>query len=370
MLATKNFGKKSLNEIKEILHGMGLDFGMDFDEQGNPIPGTGGSRRRPQRVRRRRRGRGVRTVNGEPSTVTRRRPALTRHGLRFTIRICHATLKSTRKLGRTSEHRMSMLRNLATSLINARDERIVTTVPKAKELRPFVERVITLRAKRAGTLEGDDAAAQALHLRRQAAGFFHAGNRRRSEDAARGRKQAEIPRTAGVAALKRLFDELGERYAERAGRLHAHHQAGTPRRRQRRAGDHRAGRQPARARGRRLEEGQAGRRQEEVGEGRRQGGDLFGRVDQEEGDGGRPPLQENRIHRGRAGDGVVKADGPGRVASSRRKQYRRPRGGEKSLRGPQDGEAPHARLARQASEGLFSCAGALEALPGDSGGIR
>src|SRR5213595_2363601 len=42
MLATKNFGKKSLNEIKEILNGMGLDFGMEFDEQGNPIPGTGG----------------------------------------------------------------------------------------------------------------------------------------------------------------------------------------------------------------------------------------------------------------------------------------------------------------------------------------
>src|SRR5258705_4992954 len=42
MLATKNFGKKSLGEIKEILNGMGLDFGMEFDEQGNPIPGTGG----------------------------------------------------------------------------------------------------------------------------------------------------------------------------------------------------------------------------------------------------------------------------------------------------------------------------------------
>src|SRR5919202_1615754 len=42
MLATKNFGNKSLNEIKEILNGMGLDFGMEFDEQGNPIPGTGG----------------------------------------------------------------------------------------------------------------------------------------------------------------------------------------------------------------------------------------------------------------------------------------------------------------------------------------
>ena len=42
MLNTKNFGKKSLNEIKDMLHGMGLDFGMDFDEQGNPIPGSGG----------------------------------------------------------------------------------------------------------------------------------------------------------------------------------------------------------------------------------------------------------------------------------------------------------------------------------------
>ncbi len=125
-------------------------------------------------------------------------------------------LNAHRKLGRTSEHRMSMLRNLATSLINARDERIITTVPKAKELRPFVERVITL-ARRAGALTGDDAAAQTLHLRRQAAGFFHAGNARRSEDATRGRKQAEMPRTAGVAALKRLFGELGQRYAERPG---------------------------------------------------------------------------------------------------------------------------------------------------------
>jgi large subunit ribosomal protein L17 len=125
-------------------------------------------------------------------------------------------LNAHRKLGRTSEHRMSLLRNLATSLINARDERIVTTVPKAKELRPFVERVITL-AKRAGAVSGDDAAAQALHLRRQAAGFFHAGNARRAEDATRGRKQADMPRTAGVAAVKRLFDELGKRYAERPG---------------------------------------------------------------------------------------------------------------------------------------------------------
>jgi large subunit ribosomal protein L17 len=111
---------------------------------------------------------------------------------------------------------MSMLRNLATSLINARDERIITTVPKAKELRPFVERAITL-AKRAGALSGDDAPIQSLHLRRQAAGFFHAGNGGRAEGMGRKQKQADVPRTAGVAALKRLFGELGKRYAERPG---------------------------------------------------------------------------------------------------------------------------------------------------------
>jgi large subunit ribosomal protein L17 len=124
-------------------------------------------------------------------------------------------LNAHRKLGRTSEHRMSMLRNLATSLINARDERIITTVQKAKELRPFVERVITL-AKRAGALTGDDAAAQALHLRRQAAGFFHAGNTQQAASTGR-RNQPRAPRTAGVAALKRLFDDLGKRYADRPG---------------------------------------------------------------------------------------------------------------------------------------------------------
>src|ERR671933_1534616 len=124
-------------------------------------------------------------------------------------------LNAHRKLGRTSEHRMSMLSNMATSLINARDERIVTTVPKAKELRPFVERVITL-AKRASALSGDDAAAQSLHLRRQAAGFFHAGNSGQAASTGR-RNQPRAPRTAGVAALKRLFDELGKRYAERPG---------------------------------------------------------------------------------------------------------------------------------------------------------
>lgn len=110
---------------------------------------------------------------------------------------------------------MSMLRNLATSLINARAERIVTTLPKAKELRPFVERAITLSC-RAQQLEGDSAKINAVHLRRQAAGFFHAGNMQQTElNGKRG--QARLPRTAGVAAVKRLFDELGERYKDRPG---------------------------------------------------------------------------------------------------------------------------------------------------------
>src|SRR5215216_1517986 len=115
--------------------------------------------------------------------------------------------RAHRKLGRTTEHRLSMLRNLATSLINARDERLVTTLPKAKELRPYIERVITL-SRRAQNLEGDDTAAQTVHLRRQAAAFFHAGNRQQAVSAGkRGGERAE--RTAGVAAVKRLFGELG-----------------------------------------------------------------------------------------------------------------------------------------------------------------
>jgi large subunit ribosomal protein L17 len=110
---------------------------------------------------------------------------------------------------------MSMLRNLAVSLINSREERIVTTLPKAKELRPFVERAITL-SRRANGLEGDDTGSRALHLRRQAAGFFHAGNMQQAALTGR-RGQLRLPRTAGVAALKRLFDELGERYKDRPG---------------------------------------------------------------------------------------------------------------------------------------------------------
>ena len=71
---------------------------------------------------------------------------------------------SHRKLGRVTEHRIAMLRNQASALIKY--EHIETTMPKAKELRPFVERIITI-AKR-GLAAGADTAANArtLHARR------------------------------------------------------------------------------------------------------------------------------------------------------------------------------------------------------------
>src|ERR687895_2969807 len=68
---------------------------------------------------------------------------------------------SHRKLGRVTEHRIAMLRNQAQALL--RHERIETTVPKAKELRPFVERIITI-AKRG--LAGGEANGKSLHARR------------------------------------------------------------------------------------------------------------------------------------------------------------------------------------------------------------
>lgn len=130
-------------------------------------------------------------------------------------------LKAHRKLGRTSEHRMSMLRNMATSLINADKEHIVTTVQKAKELRPFVEKVITL-AKKAQGLDGQEGKLREVHLRRQAARFFHAGNStfKIAQSRFRGKKgeaKDPIERTAGVKAVQRLFNELGERYKDRNG---------------------------------------------------------------------------------------------------------------------------------------------------------
>ena len=68
---------------------------------------------------------------------------------------------SHRKLGRVTEHRLALLRNQAEALI--RHERIETTIPKAKELRPFVERLITI-AKRG--IAGGEANGKSLHARR------------------------------------------------------------------------------------------------------------------------------------------------------------------------------------------------------------
>ena len=85
-----------------------------------------------------------------------------------------------RRLNRTHEHRKALFANMAGSLIE--HEQIKTTLPKAKELRPVVEKLITL-AKR-----GD------LHARRMAA--------------------AQLKQDSHVA---KLFDVLGERYKERQG---------------------------------------------------------------------------------------------------------------------------------------------------------
>jgi large subunit ribosomal protein L17 len=94
-----------------------------------------------------------------------------------------------RKLGRVTEHRIALLRNQAVALI--RHERIETTLPKAKELRPFVERLITI-AKR-GAAAGD-ANGRSLNARRLVA--------------------AEL---ADKAVVVKLFDTIAPRFAERPG---------------------------------------------------------------------------------------------------------------------------------------------------------
>lgn len=119
-------------------------------------------------------------------------------------------LVAHRKLGRTSSHRKALLRNLCTSLVM--HERIITTLPKAKELRPFTEHVITL-GRKARAMRESGKIESAVHLTRQAAAYFFPGN------AGLDSKQhnPESERTAGVAALKKLTGELAERFANRPG---------------------------------------------------------------------------------------------------------------------------------------------------------
>lgn len=87
---------------------------------------------------------------------------------------------ANRKLGVTSTHRISMFRNMATSLL--KHEQITTTLPKAKELRPYVERIITL-GKRGG-----------LHARRQA-----------------------IAQIRDPKVVDKLFGQIADRYKARNG---------------------------------------------------------------------------------------------------------------------------------------------------------
>jgi large subunit ribosomal protein L17 len=94
-----------------------------------------------------------------------------------------------RKLGRVTEHRISMLRNQATALLKY--EHLTTTVPKAKELRPFVERLITV-AKRG--LAAGEANARVLNARRLV-----------MEDL----QDREV--------VSKLFDTIAPRFATRAG---------------------------------------------------------------------------------------------------------------------------------------------------------
>ena len=101
--------------------------------------------------------------------------------------------KSYRKLGRRSDHRLAMMKNMTISLVNA--ERIETTVTRAKELRKFVEKVITLGKKYNNfNLENNDERAKAIHLRRQAFAFL------RNE-----------------GAVAKIFNEIAPKYAERNG---------------------------------------------------------------------------------------------------------------------------------------------------------
>jgi large subunit ribosomal protein L17 len=124
-----------------------------------------------------------------------------------------------RKLGRVSEHRTALLRNQAEALLA--HEKIETTVPKAKELRPFVERLITI-AKRG--VSANDPKGVSLSARRLV-----------------------MRDVLNETVVTKLFDELAPRFMERPGRLHPHPQARTPPRRRRRSRADRVDRQRVRS---------------------------------------------------------------------------------------------------------------------------
>ena len=106
-------------------------------------------------------------------------------------------LKAGRKLGRNATHRLALKRNLALALF--RHERIITTVEKAKEVRPFVEKLIT-RAKK-GT----------LHARRLV--IARLGTPSKAEV-----KPDDDPDKADSRTiLTKLFNEIGPRFATRPG---------------------------------------------------------------------------------------------------------------------------------------------------------
>ena len=86
-------------------------------------------------------------------------------------------------------------------------------IAKAKELRPFAEKAVTLGRRISKSRKTGDAG-DALNATRQAAAYFFAGNENR-DWSKRETQQAE--RTAGVAALKKLAGDLADRFAERPG---------------------------------------------------------------------------------------------------------------------------------------------------------
>jgi large subunit ribosomal protein L17 len=118
-----------------------------------------------------------------------------------------------RHLSRTPAHRLALFRNLARALIT--HERIVTTLPKAKSLRPFIEKLITLAKKAAVETEAagaDDKPARikALHYRRQAMAKLGPTHGTGIYD----KKDDPI---ANDTVLKKLFRDIGPRYKDRPG---------------------------------------------------------------------------------------------------------------------------------------------------------